>query len=73
VRLAREADVPALEKLIPLSVHGLRAPYYSPAQIDGSLGSVFGVDRQLILDGTYFVVENPPSVAAATSGTAGDG
>lgn len=57
VRLARESDIAALEKLIPLSVRGLRASYYSAAQVDAALGSVFGVDRQLIRDGTYYVVE----------------
>ena len=57
LRLARETDIPTLEKLIPLSSRGLRASFYSAAQIEGALGSVFGVDRQLIRDGTYFVVE----------------
>ena len=73
LRLAREEDVPALEVLIPLSVRALQAQHYSAAQMDGALGSVFGVDRQLIRDGTYFVVEHPSSVAAATSGAAGEG
>jgi N-acetylglutamate synthase-like GNAT family acetyltransferase len=58
LRLAREADVPALENLIPLSVRGLQADYYSGAQMESALGSVFGVDRQLIRDETYFVVES---------------
>jgi GNAT superfamily N-acetyltransferase len=58
LRLAREADVPALEKLIPLSVRGLQSAYYSEAQMESALGSVFGVDRQLIRDETYFVVES---------------
>jgi GNAT superfamily N-acetyltransferase len=57
LRLARETDVRALEKLIALSSRGLRADFYSAAQIEGALGSVFGVDRQLIRDETYFVVE----------------
>lgn len=57
LRLAREDDIPALEKLIPLSARGLRATHYSAAQVDAALGSVFGVDRQLIRDETYFVVE----------------
>jgi len=57
LRLACEADVPALEALIPLSVRALQAPWYSPAQMDAALGPVFGVDRQLIRDGTYFVAE----------------
>src|SRR5437762_8527049 len=56
-RLACETDVAAIEALIPLSVRGLQAAHYSPAQMEAALGSVFGVDRQLIRDGTYFVVE----------------
>jgi GNAT superfamily N-acetyltransferase len=50
-------DVPALEELIPLSVRILQAAHYTPAQMEAALGPVFGVDRQLIADGTYFVVE----------------
>jgi N-acetylglutamate synthase-like GNAT family acetyltransferase len=56
-RRAREDDIPALEQLIPLSVRGLQSACYSPAQMEAALGSVFGVDRQLVRDGTYFVVE----------------
>jgi hypothetical protein len=57
IRLARDADAPTLEKLIPLSVRELQSEYYSAAQMEAAIGSVFGVDRQLIRDGTYFVVE----------------
>ena len=57
LRLARESDAPALAALIPLSVRALQAPYYSAAQMEAALGPVFGVDRQLIRDGTYFVAE----------------
>jgi len=57
-RPAGENDVPALEELIILSVRILQAPYYSSAQIEAAIGPVFGVDRQLIRDGTYFVVEH---------------
>jgi len=58
IRLAIQSDIPALEALIPLSVRGLQAPYYSPAQMEAALGPVFGVDRTLIYDGTYFTVEH---------------
>ena len=58
VRLARPDDIPALERLITLSVERLQAPYYSERQRKAALGSVFGVDRQLIADGTYFAVEH---------------
>ena len=68
LRLAREDDVPAIEALIPLSVRGLQASHYSAAQMEAAIGSVFGVDRQLICDGTYFVVKHTASLPAATSG-----
>lgn len=58
IRLARENDIQTLEVLIPLSVRALQAPFYSSAQMEAALGPVFGVDRQLITDGTYFVVEH---------------
>ena len=57
VRLATEADIPSLEKLIPESVRGLSAAHYSQTQIDGAIDFVVGVDRQLIRDETYYVVE----------------
>jgi len=56
-RRAVDADVPELEELIALSVRGLHGPHYTQEQIDASIGTVFGVDRQLIEDGTYFVLE----------------
>ena len=58
IRLAREDDIQTLEVLIPLSVRALLAPFYSSAQMEAALGPVFGVDRQLISDGTFFVVEH---------------
>jgi N-acetylglutamate synthase-like GNAT family acetyltransferase len=57
IRLAREDDIQTLEVLIPLSVRSLQASFYSSAQMEAALGPVFGVDRQLISDGTYFIVE----------------
>jgi GNAT superfamily N-acetyltransferase len=58
LRVARGDDVAAIEALIPLSVRGLQAAHYSAAQMEAAIGSVFGVDRQLIGDETYFVVEH---------------
>jgi len=54
-RVARMDDVPALEALIPLSARMLQSGYYSPDLLDGAIGTVFGVDTQLIRDATYFV------------------
>ena len=41
----------------------LQAPHYSSAQIEAALGPVFGVDRQLIRDGTYFVAKTENQIA----------
>ena len=62
-RLATETDIPSLEELIPLSVRALQAAHYSPAQMDAAIGPVFGVDRQLIRDRTFFVVEHEGRIA----------
>ena len=50
-------EVPALEALIAASVRALSVGYYSSEQIESALANVFGVDTQLIADGTYFVAE----------------
>jgi len=57
IRKANAADVPRLREVIDASVRGLQAGDYSPPQIEGALASVYGVDSQLIADGTYFVAE----------------
>ena len=57
LRKAIPADVPVLETLIEASVRGLQAQDYSPSQIESALASVYGVDSQLIADGTYFVAQ----------------
>jgi GNAT superfamily N-acetyltransferase len=63
IRRATLADAPALAALIDLSVRRLQAGDYSPEQIEGALGTVFGVDTQLIEDGTYFLVEAEGAIA----------
>ena len=50
-------EVAELERLIADSVRVLGADYYSYEQIESALIHVFGIDTQLILDGTYFVTE----------------
>ena len=62
LRQATEEDIPALHALIEASVRGLQAGDYTPAQIEGALGTVLGLDTQLIRDRTYFVAE--PTVGA---------
>jgi GNAT superfamily N-acetyltransferase len=57
IRVATPEDVPVLRGLIDASVRELQAGDYTAAQIDGALSTVFGVDSQLIADGTYLVAE----------------
>ena len=57
LRRAEHHDVNSLRQLIATSARALSAGYYSPRQIETAITSVFGVDRQLIDDGTYFVAE----------------
>lgn len=68
IRRATLNDVPALGALIDLSVRRLQKGDYSPEQIEGALGTVFGVDTQLISDGTYFVVESDQGAMAGCGG-----
>ena len=57
IRQARVADVPVLRELIEASVRGLQGRDYTPTQLESALKTVYGVDSQLISDGTYFVAE----------------
>ena len=57
LRLATADDRVDLERLIALSARTLGAADYSAAETEGALRGAFGVDTQLIRDGTYFVVE----------------
>jgi GNAT superfamily N-acetyltransferase len=63
IRLATSSDIPLLRDLIEASVRGLQSNDYSASQIDSALATVFGVDTQLIADGTYFVAENAGATA----------
>jgi GNAT superfamily N-acetyltransferase len=62
------ADIPALSALIELSVKTLQTNDYTPDQINGALAAVFGVDTQLIADGTYVAVETAAGKLVACGG-----
>ncbi len=68
VRHATMADVPALNAMIAASARALSTGYYTPAQIDALVTHVFGVDSQLIADGTYYVIDAPNGEPAAAGG-----
>ena len=57
IRPATQADTPELERLIAVSVRVLSLDYYTSEQIESALVNIFGVDTQLIQDGTYYVAE----------------
>jgi GNAT superfamily N-acetyltransferase len=58
LRLATDADIPALNALIEVSVRVLQAGDYTSSQIEGALGTVLGLDTQLIADRGYFLAES---------------
>lgn len=64
LRLTTPDDIRALTTLIERSARALSAGYYSPAQTEAVVRHVFGVDAQLVRDGTYFVIESDGLVAA---------
>src|SRR5919112_1548614 len=57
IRRATLADRAALERLIAESARGLSRGDYSGEQVEAAIASVFGVDTDLIHDGTYYVAE----------------
>ena len=65
VRPAERSDIPAIERLIERSVRELSVSYYEPAQIESALEFMFGVDSQLVDDGTYHVIEAEGELVAA--------
>src|ERR1700753_3590949 len=64
IRPAVFDDIPALDILIASSVRGLGKGYYTDVQIESSIKYIFGVDTQLLADGTYYVVESGGRIAA---------
>lgn len=70
IRAATAADIPALQRLIGDSVRGLSVGFYTRAQIETALVDMFGVDTQLIDDGTYYIIdgEHGPAAAGGWSG-----
>ena len=71
IRRALTADVPVLRELIERSVRELQAADYTPQQIESALATVFGVDTQLIADGTYLVAEHNSSASRLPSELSG--
>lgn len=58
VRRATLEDREAMQQLIAASARVLSRKHYDDAQIEAAIATVFGVDTDLIDDGTYFVAES---------------
>ena len=56
-RIATLDDIPAIEKLMKLSINQLLGPLLTKDQLEASFDSM-GLDDQLIIDGTYFMIFN---------------
>jgi GNAT superfamily N-acetyltransferase len=61
-RLARPEDIPELEHVMAAAIAELQRGFLDEAQITASR-AIMGLDRQLLADGTYFVVEDEGRVA----------
>ena len=57
-----------IENLIAESVRGLSRDFYDARQIELSIKTVFGIDTELIADGTYFLVETRDGKIAGCGG-----
>src|ERR1044071_3570094 len=57
IRKAVASDEVAIAALIRASARGLSRNDYNDEQIEAAVSFVYGVDSELIIDGTYFVAE----------------
>lgn len=64
IRAATLADVAVLRQVIAESARGLTRGDYSEAQVEAALQGAWGVDTELIGDGTYFAVEAAGEIVA---------
>lgn len=65
IRPAARDEVSVLRELIEASVRQLQAHDYTEKQREAALRTVFGVDSQLIADGTYLVADASDARGAA--------
>ncbi len=61
-RIATEDDLPALEAVMAAAIGELQKGFLSPEQIAASR-AIMGLDRQLVADRTYFIVEEDGAIA----------
>jgi GNAT superfamily N-acetyltransferase len=64
IRAARLDELAVLQALVADSVWVLQAGEYDEAQREAAIRLVYGIDTQLIRDGTYFAVEHEGAIVA---------
>ena len=57
IRPAMSHEIAALGALITASARVLSQGYYTPEQAEAAIAHVFGVDSELVADGTYLVAQ----------------
>ena len=57
LRRATEGDIPEIERVMRDSISGISRRTYDAAQVESSLRFVAHLDRELVSDQSYFVVE----------------
>ncbi|WP_164156581.1 GNAT family N-acetyltransferase, partial [Sandarakinorhabdus rubra] len=63
IRPADAAEIPALEALITASARVLSQGFYTAEETEAAIAHVFGVDSELVGDGTYLVAEDDAGIA----------
>lgn len=64
LRPALAADMPVLRTLIARSATALSVGFYTQQQTESVTREVFGVDSQLVADGTYYAIETDGAIVA---------
>lgn len=58
IRRAEPRDIAEIERVMRDSISGISSRTYGAQQVESSLQFIAHLDRELVDDGTYFVVEN---------------
>lgn len=64
-RLAQSGDVPVINQIAAKSIRALHQGHYEESVINSSIRYAYGVDWQLIRDGTYFIIEEKGAIIGA--------
>jgi GNAT superfamily N-acetyltransferase len=64
IRLATREDLPAIERVMRASLGALSAGFYDAREAASAVRYIAVPDRQLVDDGTYFVVEEDAHIIA---------